>query len=104
MSKNIAVWSKDTIEYKRLELLKSLLNVIVAQEKLPLFLTIENTYFDLSQDWIWTTIIVYKNGEHDSYQLLYPANHEKVIWGDIYDILEVAQEIKNDWLKRYKEN
>lgn len=104
MSKNIAVWSKDTIEYKRLELLKSLLNVIIAQEKLPLFLTIENTYFDLSQNWTWTTIIVYKNGGHDSYQLLYPANHEKVIWGDLYDILEVAQEIKNDWLKEYKED
>ena len=104
MSKNIAIWSKDTIEYKRLELLKSLLNVIIVQEKLPLFLTVENTYFDYGQDWTWTTIIGYKNGGHDSYQLLYTSNHEKVIWGDMYDILEVAQEIKNDWLKNIKED
>ena len=104
MSKNIAIWNKDSVEYKKIELLKSCLNVIIAQEKFPLHLIIENTYFDYRQDWEWTNIIVYKNGTHDSYQLLYPANHEKVIWGDIYDILEVAQEIKNDWLKRYKED
>ena len=104
MSKNIAVWSKDTIEYKRLELLKSLLNIIIAQEQLDLFLTIKNIYFDRGQDWIWTNLIVHENKSNDSYQLLYPSNHEKTIYGDIDDILEVANEIKNKWLKNKKEN
>ena len=104
MSKNIAVWSKDTIEYKRLELLKSLLNIIIAQEQLDLFLTIKNIYFDRGQDWIWINLIVHENKSNDSYQLLYPSNHEKTIYGDIDDILEVANEIKNKWLKNKKEN
>ena len=104
MSKNIAIWNRNSEEYKRLNALKALLEVIIMQNKFPIELSIQNTYFDIGQDWMWTNIIVYKNNSHDSYQLLYPANHEKVIWGDIYDILEVAQEIKDEWLKRYKED
>lgn len=107
MSKNIAVWSKDTIEYKRLELFKSMLDVIIVENNFPIAITIQTTYFDIGQSWLWTTIIVTKLNSKsciDSYQLLYPANHEKVIWGDMHDILEVAQEIKNEWLKTYKED
>ena len=107
MSKNIAVWSKDTIEYKRLELFKSMLDVIIVENNFPIAITIQTTYFDIGQSWLWTTIIVTKLNSKsciDSYQLLYPENHEKVIWGDMHDILEVAQEIKNEWLKTYKED
>ena len=106
MSKNITIWANNTIEYKRLELFKSMLDVIIAENNFPIAITIQTIYFDIGQSWLWTTIIATKlnsNSCINSYQLLYPANHEKVIWGDMHDILEVAQEIKNDWLKRYKE-
>lgn len=104
--KNINIWANNTIEYKRLELFKSMLDVIIAENNFPIALSIENTYFDFGQNWSWTTIIVTKlNSKNciNSYQLLNPANHEKIIWGDMYDILEVAQEIKDYWLEKDKE-
>ena len=106
MLENITVWSKNTIEYKKLKVFKSLLDVIIEQNNLPISVSIQDTYFDFGQGWMWTTIIVTElnnNSCLNSYQLLYPARHERIVFGDEDDILEVCHNVKKELLERYKE-
>lgn len=104
--KNITIWSKDTIEYKKLNLFKDFLDIIITQNNLPINVSIEDTYFDFGQAWMWTTIIVKKlnsNSCLNSYQLLNPADHERIIFGGEDDIIEVCQKFKKEFLELYKE-
>lgn len=104
--KNIAIWSKDTIEYKKLNLFKCFMDIIITENKLPINISIENTYFDFGQSWKWTTIIVYKlncSSCLNSYQLLNPVDHEKIVFGDEDDIIEVCKKFKKEFLELYKE-
>ena len=104
--KNIAIWLKNTIEYKKLNLFKDFLDIIITQNNLPITVSIENTYFDFGQNWMWTTIIVTElnnNSCLNSYQLLYPARHERIVFGDEDDILKVCHNVKKELLERYKE-
>lgn len=106
MSKNITIWSKNTIEYKKLNLFKDFLDIIITQNNLPITVSVENTYFDFGQAWTWTTIIVHKlncSSCLNSYQLLNPADHEKIVFGNEDDIIEVCQKFKKEFLELYKE-
>ena len=38
--------------------------------------TVDDVYFDIGQNWMWTTIIAEKN--NDFYQLLCPRDHELI--------------------------
>ena len=107
MSKNITIWANNTIEYKRLELFKAHLDVIITENNLPIIASIQTTYFDYGQGWLWTTIIITElNNDSciNSYQLLYPARHEKIVFGNNYDICEVAEKVKEELIKRHKED
>ena len=104
MSKNITVWSKNSIEYQKLNIFKSFLDIIIIQNNLPITISIENTYFDVGQNWMWTTIIVNKtncNSCLNSYQLLNPADHERIVFGDLQDIVEICLKFKTEFLKLY---
>lgn len=104
--KNITIWSKHTIEYKKLNLFKDFLDIIITQNNLPISVSIEDTYFDFGQAWMWTTIIVKKLNSSsclNSYQLLNPADHERIVFGDEDDIMEICQKFKKEFLKLYEE-
>jgi hypothetical protein len=105
--KNIAIWNKDTVEYKKLNLFKCFMDIVIVVNNLPIELSIENTYFDFGQNWSWTTIIVYKlncDSSLNSYQLLNPADHKSIVFGDADDIMEICQKFKKEFLELYKEN
>lgn len=104
---NIAIWNKDTVEYKKLNLFKCFMEIVIVVNNLPIELSIENTYFDFGQNWSWTTIIVYKlncNSSLNSYQLLNPADHKSIVFGDADDIMEICQKFKKEFLELYKED
>lgn len=50
-------------------------------------------YFDLGQDWMWTTIIATRS-DGETYQVLCPRDHEKIIRSQ--DILATVKEIIAD--------
>ena len=60
--------------------------------------TVEETYFDYGQNWMWTTIIAHRQSG-DSFQRLCPRDHEKIIMSK--DIPATVAEITAD--KYWKE-
>lgn len=104
--KNIKTWSKRTVEYRKLTLLKCLLDIFIAEYFLPIYLKVEDVYYDYGQGWIWTTIVAYRTNSDTSitsWQLLNPARHEKIVFGDIDNIIKIGNDIKKEFLERYKE-
>lgn len=53
----------------------------------------DDCYFDLGQNWMWTTIIATRS-DGDTYQVLCPRDHEKIIRSQ--DILATVKEIMAD--------
>ena len=54
---------------------------------------VEDVYFDLGQNWMWTTI----SREDDFWggiQILYPADYEGIIYANTYDDLVAAVKAK----------
>lgn len=55
--------------------------------------SVQDTYFDFGQRWMWTTIIAKrKNG--DTWQILSPRQHEDILNSD--DISQTVDDIMND--------
>lgn len=96
----IRVFEKDSPEYKNLEKLGAKLHEMSAHGT---EYKVENVYFDLGQDWVWTTLVAYKpytnqrtgKLEYSSWQALYPRGHEEcVLFGDDDEVIEkVAREV-----------
>ena len=56
---------------------------------------VEDTYFDLGQNWMWTTIIAYDPDCFcGSYQALCPRDYEKILYS--LDIPATVAEIRTD--------
>ena len=90
MSSTIKVYPKGTEEYRRLETVASELTKRSAS---GFTYSVDDTYFDHGQGWRWTTIIVHtSNG--DSWQVLCPRDHERIIYTD--DLRGVINDIKKD--------
>lgn len=71
----IRQFAKGSEEYNRLNMMADILT-----EKSPngYKYYVGDCYFDMGQDWMWTTIICDKTDGY-SYQALYPVEHERII-------------------------
>lgn len=66
-------FSPSSNEYKALEAVAAVLNSTCTN---GYTFTVDDVYFDLSQNWMWTTISAEKN--NDFYQVLCPRDHELI--------------------------
>ena len=88
----IKTYTPDTEEYARLT---TAARVLTAVSPKHITYTVEDTYFDYGQRWMWTTLIAYdKNSSFGSYQALCPRDHEKILTTD--DMLTTLIEIRAD--------
>ena len=68
-------------------------DIMFANSKNNFNYEVENTYFDFGQDWKWTTIICYDEGNNRSWQVLSPRE-----WGEITEaqsLEEIDQYVLN---------
>lgn len=56
---------------------------------------VEDVYFDLGQDWMWTTVVAYRK-DGSSWQTLNPRDHELITTCDIVNIAEAVKNTIND--------
>jgi len=89
----IKVYPKDSEEHVKLEIAAIWLEYF---SRKGTTYRVGDTYFDLGQDWKWTTIIATMANRNDTYQALCPRDHEKIICSD--DIKATVKEIINDKL------
>ena len=96
-SEFIRVFPEDSMEYKRLKDFCDKLN----KDDLKCNYTLENIYFDLGQNWKWTTIIAHTKEERGGgYQALTPADQEKIITNTNTDeVLEHIIDNENKFIK-----
>lgn len=86
----IKVYAPDSVEYLRLVMASAALTL---RSRKGTTYRVDETYFDLGQGWMWTTIIAtMKNGDH--YQALSPRDHEKIV--TLPDTAQVIEEIISD--------
>lgn len=78
MSKYIKVYDIGTIERNKLEKMSLYLNQQL-NELTGWTIKVKETYFDASQNWKWSNLIVYEGNEDDRYQLLCPTQLEDLI-------------------------
>ena len=64
---------------------------------------VEETWFDLGQNWRWTTIIAYDTNvlmgpkSYSSYQTLNPAEWERIaIVNDMYDLTDIINDLMKE--------
>ena len=79
MSKYIKTFSNDSPEFARLQRAADLMT---ARSPKGYHYYVADTYFDFSQNWVWTTILS-DGGEWGGYQALCPRDQEAIITGDI---------------------
>lgn len=83
-------------ECKRLYVAADLLNAFAPE---GVKFGVDDTYLDFGADWMWTTIIAYRNFSYkDSYQALCPRDWKKICYGDMDDLVSVVKEILNSKL------
>lgn len=100
MAEIIRTYSPDSDEYKKLT---TAANVLTAVSPKGITYTVEDTYFDYGQRWMWTTLIAYdKTASFGSYQALCPRDYEKILTTD--DILATLSEIRTDKWWRDKQD
>ena len=94
MSYGICTFKKGTEDYNKLSMLAALLT---ANSKNHYRYYVEDTYFDLGQDWMWTTVIC-EGGYGGSYQALNPAEQEFLLLkcNTYSDIVELMNHIFDD--------
>jgi len=100
----IKIYDKNTIEHKKLELLKHAIDVLIFMFDLTITVEIKDVYFDIGQDWKWTTLIVHNTKEKShnfDYQLLSPKQLENIIWGNAEIFASVYDEIKEYLLGKH---
>ena len=96
-------YDKTSMPYYKLQLATNVLNGkrLIDKENVPYKFSLETVYFDKGQDWLWDTIIAYKeNGKPNSinsYQFLYPNEQEELIEADCFaDLLDSLEKIYNE--------
>ena len=88
----IRTYDHDTDEYARL---LTAARVLTAISPKHITYTVEDTYFDYGQGWMWTTIIANNpSSTFGDYQVLCPRDHEKILLTD--DMLATLSEIRAD--------
>ena len=88
----IRTYSPDTDAYKRLT---TAATVLTAVSPKGITYTVEDTYFDYGQDWMWTTLIANDPASvFGSYQALCPRDYELILTTD--DMLTTLTAIRSD--------
>lgn len=103
----IKIYKTHTTEYKKLDLLLKALNILKEENNLDVDFYISDVYFDYGQNWMWTTILCkYKDciGLNSSYQILNPAQYEKILFQEMTGFVEVYEELKKEILRRHYKN
>ena len=97
MSNYIKVYQPNDIEYQRLQNVCNLLNQKAKVLQIPAKYYLEDIYFDFGQHWMWTTICCdYKSGllkSIETYQILYPAEYEKIVKNETKDIPDIIERL-----------
>lgn len=89
MAEVIAVYDKDSKEYKRIEAAGKL---IEAEVGCPI--KVEDIYFDFGQNWKWTTLVAYPVSVGSmSYQCLCPRDYKKIVAGDIDEFMDAVKTV-----------
>lgn len=90
MTDIIRTYAPDTDAYKRLELAGFILHVLSPNGTIY---KVEDVYFDLGQNWMWTTLIAYHpNGSE--WQAFCPRDYEKILLTN--DMVKTCREIVDD--------
>lgn len=78
-NKAISIFGRGTKEYKRLQAAAMLIEAETNKK-----CKVETIYFDIGQDWLWTTISIESGMESFPYvQALNPKQQNDIIYGDI---------------------
>lgn len=92
MAEMIRTYSPDTDEYKRLTVAARVLTDVSVK---GITYTVEDTYFDYGQRWMWTTIIANDpSASFGSYQALCPRDYERILLTD--DLLTTLSAVRAD--------
>lgn len=92
MAELIRTYTPDTDEYKRLTVAARVLTDVSVK---GITYTVEDTYFDYGQRWMWTTIIANDpSSSFGSYQALCPRDYERILLTD--DLLTTLSAIRAD--------
>lgn len=101
MESVITLFDKGSEGYQKLEAVAGMMTAFSTRDKRY---TVEVTYFDFGQDWKWTTIIEHDKGGRgwlSSCQALNPAEQEKILYGDIDEVMKVVKDIATKkWSER----
>lgn len=90
MDSHIAVFPEGSHQYKRLEQMVTILKNLYPKRKF----SIEVTWFDAGQDWLWTTIIANDCGKYPmDYQLMTPRQQKEVL-DQSRDLADIAKEFR----------
>ena len=86
----IRTYAPDTAEFARLTVAARVLTAVSPKH---ITYTVEDTYFDYGQGWMWTTIIANdKSSTFGSYQALCPRDYEDILTTD--DILATLSAVR----------
>lgn len=97
-----------TDEYKKLAFVKDKLNMLSAFNYKSYFYKVKDVYFDLGQNWMWTTICCdcIKYSDHgntareSSYQILSPRDYDRILEAEsTRELDDIANEL---WDRRIK--
>jgi hypothetical protein len=105
MSKYIKVYDIGTIERNKLEKMSLYLNQQL-NELTGWTIKVKETYFDYSQNWKWTNLIVYEGNEDDRYQLLCPTQLEDLLQTEVntFNWERLSNELLGSILEMYNKS
>ena len=96
MSDGIGIFPKDSKEYKRLESAASFI-----QAETGKVCKVDNTLFDVGQNWAWTTILMESGLSVFPFaQVLDPRYQKMIIYGSSSEWMEAVQAIISKEMKR----
>ena len=83
---------------------KHCLEVLSFQYDLPIVLSLDDVFFDMGQNWYWTSLIIRENktsGYNSSYQLLSPRDLETILLGNSEMWMNLYEDKKQYLLEKY---
>ena len=92
MAGSIRIHKPGSMEYKNLELAAVMMTKLSPR---GYRYYVGDTFFDIGQNWMWTTILC-DGGNFGGSQALYPGVHEEIVKGDIAEIEKAVLDIFND--------
>ena len=96
---NIRVYEKNERQYKVLKMFAEMVNDNLTDG----YLTVENIYFDMGQNWKYTALVTYKeDGVFGSWQSFCPRDYELILYTDSIAILEKMAKYYAEELKKEK--